>query len=88
MKRNGGVVHLYVYIPPRERWNERNNIATIKEFIKAVENVANEYELDVVQEYAIKLTEAIDSFDIIETEKLLHNFVEERYYLSKKETKK
>ena len=74
--------------PLQQKAIKSNNIATIKEFIKAVENVANEYELDVVQEYAIKLTEAIDSFDIIETEKLLHNFVEERYYLSKKETKK
>ena len=61
-------------VPLQEKAMKSNNIETIKKFVKSVEGIAKEYEIGFLKEYVIALTEAIDSFDIIETEKLLHNF--------------
>ena len=61
-------------VPLQQNAIRSNNIATIKQFIQAVDELADKYEITFLQEYVIALTDATDSFDIIATEKLLKNF--------------
>jgi len=63
-------------VPLQQKAIKSNNIASIEKFARAVEDIAKEYDIVFLQEYAGKIMEAIDTFDIIETEKLLHNFTE------------
>ncbi len=61
-------------LPLQQKAIGSNNIATIKEFAQDVEDIAKKYEIELLQDYITDLNESIESFDIIETEKLLHNF--------------
>jgi len=60
-------------IPLKQKAKRSNNISDIKIFIKAVDAVAAKYEIEYLQEYAKKLREAVESFDIITIEKMLQD---------------
>ncbi len=53
---------------------KNNNIQDVKSFASRVSELANKYEVEVLDIYASKLYEAIDAFDIMKIEVLLKEF--------------
>jgi two-component system sensor histidine kinase EvgS len=60
--------------PLHEKSSRSNNMAEIKLFSSKVHAVADKYEVDVLEEYASKLDEAIESFDINQMKLLLKEY--------------
>ena len=59
-----------------------NNMSQIKEMASRIESLAVEYEIEPLQKYASDLYEALDAFDILKIQTLLHYFsdIERKFY--------
>jgi len=57
--------------PMQEKVMRSNNMEEIKQFTKAVKDLAQTYDIDVFKNYAVELDEAVESFDIMTIETLL-----------------
>jgi len=60
--------------PLYEKALQTHSFSDTKEFNEKLYTLAQEYEIEAVAQYAKKLQESIDVFDIEELEKLLHQF--------------
>ncbi len=76
-KKNLNVIieTLYQEIAPlRERLMQTNNISEMKVLIEKLEALSQRYDVEVIAEYAKKLHEAVDLFDITAIGILMHDF--------------
>lgn len=60
--------------PAYEQAMKSNNITEIKKMASLVHQLAEQYDVDLLERYAIRLDEAVDAFDIARMQLLLHEY--------------
>ena len=66
-------LHDEIY-PLYEKILKNNNMTDIKEFASQIRSLAYKYEIEILQKYAGKLYNAVDTFDILKMQTLLNDF--------------